>query len=92
MIEDIVMTDLTKEETKEKENVNPIYFEYRKTLSNIDKAVSLKDTKTLYLYFRLLNKFRRSFTDEDCSFICDNILRDKFHFSFIPKLEPQTNV
>jgi 26S proteasome regulatory subunit N3 len=85
MTEDVVMTDLT---TKPGETVdNSLFQEYKKTLVNIEKAINLKDTKTLYLYFRLLNKFRRGFTDEDCSYLCDTFLRQKFSFSFIPSLD-----
>lgn len=91
-MEDIVMTDSNKEETgKEAQSVekkeNPLYQEFRKVLVNMEKAIILKDTKTLYMYSRLLNKFRKGFTDEDCQYIVDTFLRNKFDFSFIPVME-----
>jgi hypothetical protein len=93
-MEDIVMTDSNKEETVKETQAkeNPLYQEYRKALVNIEKAITLKDTKTLYMYSKLLNKFRRGFTDEDCQFICDNFLRSKFHFNFVPSVEASQKV
>ncbi len=90
-MEDVVMTDINKEETKEIKD-NTLYQEYRKALVSIEKAITLKDTKTLYMYSRLLNKFRKGFTDEDCQFICDNFLRSKFPFSFIPSVDASLKV
>ncbi len=67
-----------------------LYQEYRKIMTNLEKAISLKDSKTLQLYSRLLNKFRKGFTDEDCQYICDTYLRDKAPnaFTAIPNLNP----
>jgi hypothetical protein len=89
-MEDVVMTDSNKEETTKEVQAakeNPLYQEYRKVLVNMEKAITLKDTKTLYMYSRLLNKFRRGFTDEDCQYIVDTFLRSKFDFSFIPVMD-----
>lgn len=92
-MEDVIMSDSTKEENQLKETKdNSLYQEYKKVLVNIEKAVTLKDTKTLYLCTRLLNKFRKGFTDEDCQFIVDNFLRTKFPFSFISNLEAKSKV
>jgi hypothetical protein len=85
-MEDVIMTEATKEETKEAKD-NSLVQEYRKAILSIEKAVPLKDTKTLSLYSRLLNKFRRGLTEEETHFICDNFLRFKFPFTFIPSLE-----
>lgn len=80
----------TKSLEKQPEQPNPvdleIYQEYKKTLSNIEKALLLKDSKTLHFNYKLINKFRREFTDDDCSYITDILLREKFHFSFVPNL------
>jgi hypothetical protein len=78
-MEDVIMTEI-KEENKE---ISPIYSDYKKCIIAIDKALSLKDNKTLYLNFRQLNKFRKEFKDEDISYICDTILRQKYHFESI---------
>jgi 26S proteasome regulatory subunit N3 len=91
-MEDVVMSDLTtKEETLGKEtsakDTSPLHQDYKRVMMNLEKAVTLKDSKTLYLYSRLLNKFRRGFTEEDCQFLVDNFLRSKFNFSFIPSLD-----
>lgn len=91
-MEDVVMTDVTKEEGLKESKDNTLYQEYRKMIVNLEKAISLKDTKTLYLYSRLLNKFRRGFTDEDCQFLIDNFMRNKFHFNFIPSFDQSQKV
>ena len=80
-MEDIVMTDINKDESKETKD-NTLYQEYRKAMINIERAITLIDSKTLYLYSRLLNKFRRGFTDEDCEYICDNFIRSKFNIYY----------
>lgn len=78
----------TKQPTTLPEKVaeSEIYNDYKKTLSNIEKALQLKDSKTLHLNYKHLNKFRKGFSDEDCSFICDVLLREKYHFKFIPSI------
>jgi 26S proteasome regulatory subunit N3 len=82
-MEDVVMTDVKQEETKE----NFLYQEYRKALVNIDKALSLKDTKALYLLFRQLNRYRKEFKDEDISYLVDNFIRQKYDIVPIPALD-----
>lgn len=85
-MEDVVMNDLTKEDaTKAKEN--PLYADYKKTLINLEKALNIKDTKTMALNFRQLNKFRKGFTDEDISYLVDNLLRHKALFTAVPSLQ-----
>lgn len=91
-MEDIVMTEQTKDEGVKENKDNSLYQDYRRVIINLEKAISLKDTKTLYLYSRLLNKFRKGFTDEDCQYICDNYLRNKFPFSFIPSSDASQKV
>jgi hypothetical protein len=83
-MEDVIMSDIKEENKEIKENT--VYQDYKKALLNIDKALTLKDNKTLYLYFRQLNKYRREFNDDDISYICDNFLRHKYHFRFISEL------
>jgi hypothetical protein len=80
-MEDVIMTEV-KDENKE---MSPIYTDYRKAIIAIDKALTLKDNKTLYLIFRQLNKYRKEFKDEDISYICDTILRQKYAFTSIPE-------
>ena len=73
----------------EKTAESEIYNDYKKTVSNIEKALQLKDSKTLHLNYKQLNKFRKGFSDGDCSFICDVLLREKYHFKFIPNIAPE---
>jgi len=89
-MEDVIMSDINKEEQQTKDN--SLYIDYKRVLLNIEKAVTLKDSKTLYLCTRLLNKFRKGFTDEDCQFIVENFLRVKFPFAFISNLESKSKV
>jgi hypothetical protein len=92
-MEDVVMTDVAKEEIVAKETKDTsLYQDYRRLVINLEKAVSLKDTKTLYLYSRLLNKFRRGFTNEDIQYLCDNYLRSKYGFSMKSDLEASQKV
>ena len=79
-MEDIVMTDLTNQKEEEKIK-NPIYLEFKKTLFSIQKSISLKDLKTLSMSFRLINKFRRGFTDEDLAYLNEIYLKPHFIFS-----------
>ena len=76
------MTDLTKEDNSKKDN--SLYTEFKRILLNIDKAISLKDTKTMSLNYRLLNKFRKEFSDEDLSYLVDTFLRGKSTLSYVP--------
>lgn len=85
------MTDAIKEESKDLKD-NSLYQDFRKALLNIEKAVPLKDTKTLSNYSKLLNKFRRGFNDEDVQYICDNFIKHKYSFSFTPSLEVHNKV
>jgi len=92
-MEDVVMTDVAKEEQLTKEvSQNPLYQEYKRVLIGLDKAVTLKDTKSLYLYSRLLNKFRRGFTDEDLQFICDTFFRQRYQFASVSSLDSSLKV
>jgi 26S proteasome regulatory subunit N3 len=82
-MDDVVMTDAKQEETKE----SSIYQDYKKSLVNIDKALGLKDNKALYLLFRQLNKYRREFKEEDISFLCDNIIRQRYDIKAVPSVD-----
>lgn len=77
--------DKNVETTEEKQKEFEIYPDYKKTLSNIEKALQIKDNKTLHLNYKQINKYRKGFSDDDCSYICDVLLREKFPFSFISR-------
>jgi len=87
-MEDVVMTEGTKEEVQAPKD-SSLYQDYRKIMINLEKAITLKDSKTLLLYSRLLNKFRKGFTDEDCQFLCDTFLRERSTVTF--KVVPELN-
>lgn len=89
-MEDVVMTDSTNAQPATVTETTGIYLEYRKALQTIEKAIALKDTKTLNLIFKLLNKFRKGLQDNDLSYLCDLFLRDKFPFMFVPELDAST--
>jgi 26S proteasome regulatory subunit N3 len=82
-MEDVVMTDVKPEETKE----SPLYLDYKRSLVNIDKALGLKDNKALYLLFRQLNKYRREFKDEDISYLCDSVIRQRYDIKAVPAID-----
>ncbi len=92
-MEDVVMTDIAKEEGIIKETKdNSVYQDYRKIMINLEKAISLKDSKALLIYSRLINKFRKGFTDEDSQYLCDAFLRDKYLFKAVPELDSAIKV
>jgi len=66
--------------------------EYKKTIQQIEKSLSIKDSKSLIQYFRYINRFRRGFNEDDISFLCDVYLRNKFHFKCISPCEAKIKV
>ena len=81
-MEDVVMTDaVTVPKEQEKVEKNPIYNEFKKCLISIQKSIPLKDLKTLSMTFRLINKFRRGFKDEDFAYLNEIYLKPHFVFT-----------
>lgn len=95
MIEDVEMKDSNapKEEPKPQPAlVNPVYNEYRKCLQNLEKAISLKDTKSLLFSYRQVNKFRKHLSDEDVSYLYDTLLRSTYDCQAVPPSEQSSKV
>jgi 26S proteasome regulatory subunit N3 len=44
------------------------------------KNVSLKDLKTLDIYYRLINKYRREFTDDDIAYLNSTFIKPRYDF------------
>jgi 26S proteasome regulatory subunit N3 len=84
-----INNDQSPQDKTTQPNQSEIYQDYKRTLANIEKALQLKDTRTLHLNYKQINKFRKGFSDEDSSFICDVLLREKFAFSFIGSLQSE---
>lgn len=96
-MEDVVMTDLSKTtedptSKKDNSNSNSLYSEFKRIFLNIDKAISLKDTKSMSLNYRLLNKFRRELSEEDISYLVDTFLKSKSTISYIQSLNDNQKV
>lgn len=80
------MTDQTQTPKQDNSNTvtatqlvnKEIYDEFIKTLSLIQKSISLKDLKTLSMNFRLINKFRTSFKSEDFSYLNEIYIKPHF--------------
>lgn len=99
--DDIVMkeaNDEVKQITEKIDNVNlqakpsMIYSEYKKTILNIEKSLSIKDSKSLLQNFKQINRYRKGFNEDDISFICDVYLRAKYSFKAIPSCEQKIKV
>ena len=78
-MEDVVMTDANEKSNQDnKEKENEIYTEFKKSLSLIDKSIILKDLKTLDINYRLINKFRRGFKNEDFAYLNEIYIKPLF--------------
>lgn len=91
MTEDIEMKDDTKvNESEEKKNeIKEIYKEFIKNLLQIDQAKELKDIKTLTMIYRLINKYRREFQNEDFIYLYNIYI--KSHVVFASYKDSSTN-
>ena len=99
---DVDMKDvsITKEEVKSALAVNPIYagkymyyiLDYKKCLMIMEKALSIKDTKSLVLNYRQINKFRKHFNEDEISYLYDTLLRNSFDCKVIPHCEASIKV
>ena len=78
-MEDVIMTDENEKNAQDnKEKENEIYTEFKKSLSLIDKSIILKDLKTLDINYRLINKFRRGFKNEDFAYLNEIYIKPLF--------------
>ena len=73
------MTDANEKNNQDnKEKESEIYKEFKKSLSLIDKSIILKDLKTLNINYRLINKFRRGFKNEDFAYLNEIYIKPLF--------------
>ena len=79
-MEDIEMKDANANKENEGKVTSPIYKDFIHTLSSILKNVSLKDLKTLDIYYRLINKYRREFTDDDITYLNNTFIKPRYDF------------
>ena len=59
---------------------------------NLEKAISIKDTKSLLLSYRQINKFRKHLNDEDISYLYDTLIRNTYNCPAISVSDPNTKV
>ena len=59
---------------------------------NMEKALSIKDTKTLVLSYRQINKFRKHFNGEEISYLYDTLLRNSYNCYAIAHCESNVKV
>ena len=90
-MEDIEMKDANAIKEKEENIPSPIYKEFIQTLSSILKNVSLKDLKTLDIYYRLINKYRREFTDDDVAYLNNTFIKPRYDFKSFSNPPTQIN-
>ena len=82
------------EEDKEKtqNKLTGIYLDFILTLNTITKNVKIKDLKTLDINYRLINKYRREFFDDDFCFLNTTFIKPKYNFVvFDKKLKGDSN-
>ena len=79
-MEDIEMKDANANKENEGKVTSQIYKDFIHTLSSILKNVSLKDLKTLDIYYRLINKYRREFTDDDITYLNNTFIKPRYDF------------
>ena len=86
-----------KNETENKENqakeTSGIYADFLRTLITISKNVTLKDLKTLDVNYRLINKYRREFFDDDFVYLNNTFIKPKYNFPpFAKELKNEPNI
>ena len=82
MDKDVVMKDAEDSNSNKKEN-SDLYLEFKKSLNLIDKSILIKDLKSLDINYRLINKFRRGFKEEDFSYLYELYIKNLYVFSSI---------
>lgn len=85
MIEEDTKMKLDPVENPEikKEEINPIYLEFKKALTQMEKSVSIKDAKTLGMFYKQVNKYRKKFNQDDQSFLADILISRRLPFRSI---------
>jgi 26S proteasome regulatory subunit N3 len=93
-MEDIEMKNEIEDKEKEKQQnkLAGIYLDFIRTLNTITKNVAIKDLKTLDINYRLINKYRKEFFDNDFIFLNNTFMKPKYNFmTFSKELKEETN-
>ena len=93
-MEDIEMKNEIEDKEKEKQQnkLTGIYLDFIRTLNTITKNVTIKDLKTLDINYRLINKYRKEFFDNDFIFLNNTFIKPKYNFmTFSKELKEETN-
>lgn len=84
---DMKVTTNKDDKNKEQEKTNIIYSEYKKLLITMEKAATIKDSKTLVQCYNQINKYRLNFSANEFSFISELVLNNTFKTSIIKPLD-----
>ena len=84
-MEDIEMKNETEDKEKTQNKLSGIYLDFIRTLNTITQNVTIKDLKTLDTCYRLINKYRRDFFDEDFVFLNNTFIKPKYNFTQFSK-------
>ena len=85
-MEDIEMKDANAPKEPEVKPPSPIYKEFIQTLLSIVKNVTMKDLKSLDINYRLINKYRREFSDNDFPYLNDTFIKPRFDFKYFSNI------
>ena len=85
-MEDIEMKDANAAKEPEVKPPSPIYKEFIQTLLSIVKNVTMKDLKSLDINYRLINKYRREFSDNDFPYLNDTFIKPRFDFKYFSNI------
>ena len=86
------MKDATEEKEKQPNKLTGIYLDFIRILDTIIKNVEIKDLKTLDINYRLINKYRREFLDDDFVYLNITFINPTFTITtFQKELKQETN-
>ena len=86
------MKNATDDKEKPQNTLTGIYLDFMRTLNTITKNVAIKDLKTLDINYRLINKYRKEFLDDDFLFLNNTFIKPKYNFKkFSKSLKAETN-
>ena len=81
-----------EEKEKNKNKLSGIYLDFVRTLNTIIKNVAIKDLKTLDINYRLVNKYRKEFLENDFVYLNNTFIQPKYNMaSFKKELKEETN-
>ena len=86
------MKNATDDKEKSQNKLTGIYLDFMRTLNTITKNVAIKDLKTLDINYRLVNKYRKEFLDDDFLYLNNTFIKPKYNFKkFSKSLKGETN-